>query len=208
LEDGQGEEEAGQKEEKGRTRRSGPGGKEDMDDDEVVASGPKKHNPFAALGSDDEEDEEAQSPGVIFLPSVLRPSPVLSSQSQALDLANTGAVEEAPTTQGEGEDSGNGGGQENADALTSLNSMAVLSSSLLDMDTLQQPLSSIDKHEEERGNDDSSTSTTSETLPPLPIFVPLPVTATEPKGNVGGDGAKVEEVSTDAKKEEADFDDL
>lgn len=153
LEDGQGEEEAGQKkEEEGRTRRSGPGGKEDMDDDEAVASGPKKHNPFAALGSDDEGDEEAESPAVIFQPSVLRPPP--------------------------------------------LGSMAALSSSLLDVDTLQQP--------HHRENDDSSASTTSKKLPPLPIFVPLPVTVTDP---VVGEKA-VGEVSTDAKKEQADFEDL
>jgi len=211
LEDGQ-EEEAGQMQEEGRRRRSGPGGKEELEDDEVVTSGPK-HNPFAALGSDDEDDEEERkglsSPGVVFQPSVLRPPPVLSSQSQALDQANTGAVELAPTTQGgEGEGNGSGGGQEKEDAGNSLSSMAALSSSLLDVDALQQPqsVSSIDKHEEkERGNDDSSTPT----LPPLPIFVPLPVTVTEHKGNVGGDGTKASpvigeggEVSADAKTED------
>ena len=207
LEDGHEEEEAGQKEEEGRRRRSGAGSKEELDDDEVVTSGPK-HNPFAALGSDDEDDEEERkgqsSPGVVFQPSVLRP--------QALDQANTGAAEEAPTTQGgEGQGNGSGGSREKEDAWNSLSSMAALSSSLLDVDASQQlqSVSSVDKHEEkERGNDDSSTPT----LPPLPIFVPLPVTATEPKGNMGGDGGgeggndAVGEVSADAK--EADFQDL
>lgn len=210
LEEGQegAEEEAGQKEMEGRGRSSGPGGKEDMDDDEVVGSIPKKHNPFAVLGSDDEDDEEerkGQSPGVVFQPSVLRPPPVLSSQSQALDQASTGAVEEAPTTQGgEGEDNGTGEGQEKEDSWNSLSSMAALSSSLLDVDSLQQPLpvSSIDKYEEkEKGNDNSSTS-----LPPL--FVPLPVTVSEPKvvGEEGSNAAAGEGGRNAA--EEADFQDL
>lgn len=231
LDKGQGEEEeeGGQvKEKKGRRRRNGPGGKQDMDDDEVVARGFKKHNPFAALGSYDEDDEderEGNSPGVVFQPSVLRPSTVLSSQSEPLDQDTTGTLGEVPTKQGgKDEDKVPGGGQKIEDDWNSLSSMAALSSSLLDVGTLQKKplsISSIDEHEEiERGNNDLSTSATSEVLPPLPIFVPSPVTVADSKGNVkrdgtnalpvvaGGGNAAGDKVSTGAKTEEEDFHDL
>lgn len=189
------EDEKGQVKKEGRRRRNGPGGKHGMGDEEVVARGPKKHNPFASLGScdeDDEDEQEGNSPGVVFQPSVLQPSCVLSSQSQPLDQDTTGSLGEAPPKPGgETGDKASWRGQNIENDWSSL-SMEALSSSLLDVGTLpMKPLSisPVDNHERKRENNDLFTSATSEAQPPLPIFVHSPVTAS--KDNVEREGTNV-----------------